>query len=381
MSEQRWAWAEIDLAAVAHNVGVVRAAAAPAAVWAVVKADGYGHGSADVSRAVLDAGAEGLCVALVQEARVLRNAGIDAPILVLSAQPFGQAAEAVALGVTSTVIDAAGVAALDAAALDAGCIHDVHLKIDTGMHRMGCAPQDAADLAVLAAAAARGLRLAGVFTHLATADEPDHPAIALQLARFDQALAAVRDAGVDPGVVHIANSAGALALPSARRDMVRAGIAVYGISPGAGVDHLASALRPAMSLHARVSRVQRVPAGEGVSYGLRHTVQRETTIATVPIGYADGVPRRSFGAGVEVLVGGTRRPIVGVVTMDQLMVDVGDDEVVVGDQVVLVGEQAGSMGVERILAAEWADRLGTIGYEIVCGISARVPRRVRPATS
>jgi alanine racemase len=271
-------------------------------------------------------------------------------------------------------------AALDAAALDAGRIHDVHLKIDTGMHRMGCAPEDAADLAVLAAAAS-GLRLAGVFTHLATADEPDHPAVALQFARFDQALAAVRAVGVDPGVVHIANSAGALALPSAHRDLVRAGIAIYGISPGAGVDHLASALRPAMSLHARVSRVQRVQAGEGVSYGLRHTVQRETTIATVPIGYADGVPRRSFATGVEVLIGGTRRPIVGVVSMDQLMIDVGDDEVVVGDRVVLIGEQAGAQGVGRILAAEWADRLGTIGYEIVCGISARVPRRVRPATS
>jgi alanine racemase len=380
VSEQRWAWAEIDLAAVAHNVGVLRAAAAPAAVWAVVKADGYGHGSVDVARAVLDAGAEGLCVALVQEARVLRNAGIDAPMLVLSAQPAEQAAEQVALGVTSAVIDAAGMAALDAAALDAGRIHDVHLKIDTGIHRMGCAPEDAAELAVLAAGAS-GLRLAGVFTHLATADEPDHPAVARQFARFDQALAAVCAAGVDPGLVHIANSAGALALPSARRDLVRAGIAIYGISPGAGVDHLASALRPAMSLHARVSRVQRVPAGEGVSYGLRHIVQRETTIATVPIGYADGVPRRSFAAGVEVLIGGARRPIVGVVTMDQLMVDVGDDQVAVGDQVVLVGEQAGSQGVGRILAAEWADRLGTIGYEIVCGISARVPRRVRPATS
>lgn len=380
MSEQRWAWAEIDLAAVAHNVGVLRAAAAPAAVWAVVKADGYGHGSVDVSRAVLDAGADGLCVALVQEARVLRGAGIDAPVLVLSAQPSEQAAEAVALGVTSTVIDAAGMAALDAAALAAGRVHDVHLKIDTGMHRMGCAPEDAAELAVLAAGAS-GLRLAGVFTHLATADEPDHPAVALQLERFDQALAAVRAAGVDPGVVHAANSAGALALPSARRDLVRAGIAVYGISPGAGVDHLASALRPAMSLHARVSRVQRVPAGEGVSYGLRHTVQRETTIATVPIGYADGVPRRSFAVGAEVLIGGARRPIVGVVTMDQLMVDVGDDQVVAGDHVVLVGEQTGAQGVGLILAAEWADRLGTIGYEIVCGISVRVPRRVRPATS
>jgi alanine racemase len=373
---QRWAWAEVDLDAIAHNIGVLRAAAAPAAVWAVVKADGYGHGSVAAARAALAAGAEGLCVALVHEARVLRDAGIDAPVLVLSAQPTEQAADAVALGVTSTVIDANGIDHLDAAAVAAGRVHDVHLKIDTGMHRMGCMPADAAALAGRAAAA-RGLRLTGVFTHLATADEPGHPAVALQLARFDEARAAIRAAGIDPGVVHAANSAGALAVPAARHHLVRAGIAVYGISPGSGVDQLAAALRPAMSLHARVSRVHRVPAGEGVSYGLRHTVQRDTTIATVPIGYADGVPRRSFAVGAEVLIGGVRRPIVGVVTMDQLMVDVGDDQVAVGDHVVLIGEQGG----ERILAADWADLLGTIGYEIVCGISGRIPRRAGPAAS
>lgn len=370
MSAQRWAWAEVDLDAVAHNVGVLRTAAAPAAVWAVVKGDGYGHGSVTVARAALAAGAEGVCVALVHEAGVLRDAGIEAPILVLSAQPPEQAADAVALGVISTVVDAAGIDALAAAARAAGRAHDVHLKIDTGMHRMGCVPDDAAELAGRAADA-HGLRLAGVFTHLATADEPGHPAIGTQLARFDTALAAIRAAGVEPGAVHVANSAGALSLPPGRGDLVRTGIAVYGISPGAGVDHLAAALRPALSLHARVSRVQRVPSGEGVSYGLHHTVERDTTIATVPIGYADGVPRRSFAVGAEVLVNGARRPIVGVVTMDQLMVDMGDDEVAVGDHVVLIGAQ----GDERILATEWADRLGTIGYEIVCGISARVPRR------
>ncbi|MEX1104980.1 MAG: alanine racemase [Ilumatobacteraceae bacterium] len=373
MSAQRWAWAEVDLAAVAHNVGIVRAAVAPASVWVVVKADGYGHGSVAVAKAARAAGADGLCVALVQEARVLRDAGVDAPVLVLSTQPAEQATEAVALGVTSTVVDADGITSLAAAARAAGCVHDVHLKIDTGMHRMGCDATDAAGLAVLAGTTA-GLRLAGVFTHLATADEPAHPAVAMQLARFDEALAAIRSAGIDPGVVHVANSAGALALPASRHDLVRVGIAVYGISPGSGVDHLASALRPAMSVHARVSRVHRVPAGEGVSYGLRHRVSCETTIATVPIGYADGVSRRAFTVGAEVLIGGVRRPIVGVVTMDQLMVDVGDAEVSVGDHVVLIGEQ----GTDRILAAEWADRLDTIGYEIVCAISARVPRRLGP---
>ncbi|MEN9506205.1 MAG: alanine racemase [Actinomycetota bacterium] len=365
----RWAWAEIDLEALAHNVEVLRRSSGGAALWAVVKADGYGHGAVTVARAALAAGVDGLCVALVQEARALRAADVDASILVLSEQPAEQAGDAVAAGVVSTVVSAAGVSAVERAAASAGVRHAVHLKVDTGMHRMGCAPEEAVDLA-RQVVASESLRLDGVFTHLATADQPGHAAVGLQVDRFDAVLEQLRAAGVDPGVVHLANSAATLAIPGAGRDAVRVGIALYGLSPGPGVDAMATDLRPVMSLHARVSRVQRAAAGDGVSYGWTHVLRRPTTLATVPIGYADGVPRRLSAVGGEVLVGGVRRPIVGVVTMDQLVVDVGDLTVRVGDPVVLIGRQGG----DEITATEWADRLGTIGYEIVCGVSARVPR-------
>jgi alanine racemase len=238
------------------------------------------------------------------------------------------------------------------------------------MRRVGAPPHEAADLAC-AVAASPAAELAGVFTHLAVADEPDHPFTARQLDRFDAALAAIAAAGLRPPLVHAANSAGALAHPRARHDLVRAGIAIYGLRPGPGVGHLCSDLRPALSLRARVSQVKRVAAGEGISYGLRHTFARDTTVATLPLGYADGVPRRLFAAGGAVLLGGRRRPIAGVVTMDQLMVDCGDDPVGVGDEAVLIGAQ----GMESITADAWAEALGTINYEIVCGISARVERR------
>ena len=362
----RWAWAEVDLDAIAHNVGVLRRAVAPADVWAVVKADAYGHGVVPVALAALGAGAEGLCVALVQEAAELRAAGVDAPILVLSEQPVEQAEAAVRLGVISTVYSLAQIDALEAAGA-AG--HRVHLKIDTGMHRVGCAPDQAVDLA-REIARRPALRLDGVFTHLAVADEPHHEFTEHQLDRFESVLEAIRAAGVDPGLVHAANSAGALAHPRARYDLVRAGIAIYGISPGSDVDPLCSGLSPALALKARVSHVKRVAAGERISYGLRHTFARDTTVATLPLGYADGVPRRLHSVGGAVLIGGIARPIAGVVTMDQTMVDCGDDEVRPGDEAVLLGTQ----GTRTITPADWAARLDTIAYEIVCGISARVER-------
>ena len=374
----RWAWAEVDLGAITHNVGVLREAAAPAEVWAVVKADGYGHGAVNVAGAALAAGATGLCVALVQEGVELRRAGFDAPILVLSEQPHAQLGELLAAGLTPTVYSVATVERLaDAGARDVA----VHVKVDTGMQRVG-APLDAAHEVIDAVlAAAPALRLAGVSTHLAVADDPDDPMSARQLADFDGWLAAVATRlaasgfDLDRLTVHTANSAGALAHPGARRSVVRAGIAMYGISPGPGVDRLASELRPAMRLVARVSFVKSVAAGSRISYGLRHTFERATTVATVPLGYADGVPRRLSATGGEVLVGGRRCPIVGVVTMDQLMVDVGDAPVAIGDEVVLLGRQIGPDGaVDEIRAEEWADRLDTIGYEIVCGISGRVER-------
>lgn len=363
----RWAWAEVDLDAIAHNVGVLRRAVAPADVWAVVKADAYGHGVVPVALAALGAGAEGLCVALVQEAAELRAAGVDAPILVLSEQPVEQAEAAVRLGVISTVYSLAQIDALEAAGA-AG--HRVHLKIDTGMHRVGCAPDQAVDLA-REITRRPGLRLDGVFTHLAVADEPADPFSTLQLDRFDAVLAELAAAGIDPGRVHAANSAGGLAHSRARHRLVRTGIALYGIAPGRGVEHLCHELRPALTLRARVSHVKPVAAGARISYGLRHAFATDTIVATVPLGYADGVPRRLFETHGEVLVQGRRCPIVGVVTMDQLMIDVGaGTDLRVGDVVTLLGRD----GPERVRAEDWAERLGTIGYEIVCGLSARVAR-------
>ena len=368
---RRWAWAEVDLEAIAHNVRLLRDAVAPSAVWAVVKADAYGHGAVAVARAALEAGAEGLCVALVAEGVELRQAGVDAPILVLSEQPHEAAAAIVEYRLTPTVYTRRYVDALVAAKPDR---LPVHLKIDTGMQRVGAHPHTVAALVASIEERAPAVELVGVFTHLAVADEPDDPFTATQLARFDDALTHV-PIGL---AVHAANSAGALAHPAARRSLVRAGIAVYGISPGPGVDDLAADLRPAMSLKARISYVKQARSGSRISYGRRYQFARDSTVATVPLGYADGVPRRLSSTttrpGGHVLIRGQRCPIVGTITMDQFMVDCGDLEVRAGEEVVLIGEQEGPGGVERIIATEWADHLGTIGYEIVCGISARVPR-------
>lgn len=366
----RWAWAEVDLDAITHNVGQLRIAAEPAEVWAVVKADGYGHGSVEVSRAALTAGAVGLCVALVSEGVVLRRAGIDAPILVLSEQPPESLADLVAHDLIATISTADGIDRLAAAVVNSGAAtHRVHLKVDTGMHRVGARPEEVPALVARIAALAPTLRLDGVFTHLAVADEPQNPYIDAQLAQFDAVLAELPN--LDELAVHAANSAATLSRPDARRTLVRPGIAVYGISPGAALDEVAATLRPALSLKARVSFVKRLVAGDRLSYGLRHTMAAPANVATVPIGYADGVRRNLSGTAATVLIDGKRREIIGTITMDQVMVDCGDDPVAVGDEVVLLGRQ----GDEVIRAEEWASTLGTIGYEVVCGIGPRVPRR------
>jgi alanine racemase len=217
------------------------------------------------------------------------------------------------------------------------------------------------------------LVLGGVFTHLASADDLDSAFTDQQISKFDTTVDALKKAGVETGWIHIANSAGAIGHSRSHRDMVRVGIAMYGIAPDIAIENMCSDLRPALSLKARVSFVKRVTAGEGVSYGQRHHFENATTVATVPLGYADGVPRRLSAVGGEVLIGGRRCPIVGVVTMDQLMVDVGDHAVAVGDEVVLIGTQ----GSESISANEWGSRLDTIGYEIVCGLSNRLPHHYR----
>lgn len=374
MSVTRWAWAEIDLDAIAHNVRVLRDRAAPAAVWAVVKANGYGHGAIDVAEAAVSAGAEGLCVALVQEGIELRRAGIDAPILVLTEQPDDAAADIVAHDLTPTVYRRTF---LDALVAEQPVDLPVHLMVDTGMQRVGTHPHAAASVAAAIAQRAPALRLEGVYTHFAIADDCHPDAIEFtdgQLAKLGRVLEQLPPIPM----VHAANSAAALARRDARLSMVRTGIAVYGISPGPGVDHLCGDLRPAMELKARVSFVKQVRSGSRISYGLRHRFDRDTTVATIPIGYADGVPRRLHAVGGTVLIGGRRCPIVGAVTMDQLMVDCDDHDVRVGDDVTLIGSQVTPDGsTERISAEDWAAALDTIGYEIVCGISPRVPRVLR----
>lgn len=366
----RPAWAEVDLSAVRDNVRALRELAEPAALMAVVKADGYGHGAEPVARAALAAGASWLGVALVEEGIALRDAGIDARILVLS-EPVPAAATAVVQhDLTPTVYTTNGIEALAKAVVDAGRDEPlaVHLKVDTGMHRVGCAPDEVRAL-VDAISARPELALEGVYTHLAVADEPDRPETDEQLVRLDEVLAELQSR---PPLVHAANSAGLLAHPQARYDLVRCGIALYGSPPIPALADRVS-LRPALSLRAQVSHVKRLPAGAAVSYGLRYTLPREATIATVPLGYADGVPRRLGFEGGEVLIRGRRARIAGTVTMDQLVVDVGDEPVEVGDEVVLIGRQ----GDEEITAGEWADHVGTIAYEIITGIGSRVPRTYR----
>ena len=370
----RPAWAEVDLDSIRHNVGLLTRLVAPAGVMAVVKADGYGHGSVASAYAALEAGATWLGVALVEEGAELRDAGIDMPILLLSQPPVEAARAVVDAGLTPVVHSLRFVEALAKAAADAGVeAQPVHLKVDTGMHRIGCSPSEALDIAP-AIKKHRELHLQGLLTHFAVADEPDNPYTARQVAVFEAVRKELARMGIRPPLVHAANSAGVLTAPQAHYDLVRCGISIYGIAPAAELDGRL-ALRPALSLKARVSFVRRLVAGERLSYGLRYELDVPSTVITVPVGYADGVPRRLGQAGGEVLIGGRRKPIAGTVTMDQLLVDLGPgpdaDEIEVGSEVVLLGRQ----GDDEITAKEWAERLGTIPYEVCCGIGERVPRR------
>ncbi len=374
IGKQRRAWAEIDLGAIRHNAGVLAEVAAPARLCAVVKAGAYGHGAVEVARAALQGGATWLAVALVEEGLELRAAGITAPVLLLSQPPPGAMPEVVAGTLTPTIYTPAGLDALRTAVQAAGpdrrCA--VHVKVDTGMHRVGADAEQAVALA-RAVAGDSHFALEGFWTHLAVADEVDDPYTAGQVARYQAALDALTGAGVRPALRHAANSAGAMWHPASRYDLVRCGIALYGLAPDpTGIDRCpATRLRAALSLKARVSHVRTLRSGERLSYGLRYRLERDSVIATVPIGYADGVTRALAAVGGEVLIGGQRRPIAGTVTMDQLMVDCGaGTAVTVGDEVVLIGSQES----ETITAWDWALRTGTIAYEVVCGVSSRVPR-------
>ena len=373
----------VDLAALQANAAELARRAAPAGLCAVVKADGYGHGAVATARAALAGGATWLAVALVEEGIELRQAGVTAPILLLSEPRPTEMVEVVAYDLRPSVYSATGLAAAAAAATTGDRRLRVHLKVDTGMNRVGAHPDDVALLASAIEARAQ-LHLEGVWTHCAVADELGNPHTDVQLERYEQVLKALEaDLGApEPGSFrrHAANSALLLAAgrpdasPIRRRgryDMVRAGIALYGLPPSAELRNEVQGLRPVMQLQTQVSFVKSVAAGEGVSYGLAYRLDSDSDVATLPIGYADGV-RRDYGLrGGAVLIRGRRRPVVGVVTMDQLMVDCGQEsDVFVGDEAVLIGTQ----GDQSISAADVADSLGTIPYEVVCDVGRRVRR-------
>jgi alanine racemase len=383
-------WAEIDLAAVRHNARLLRQVASPAALCAVVKADGYGHGAVAVGRAALEGGATWLAVATVEEGIALREAGIGASVLVLSEPPPYVMQEVVAGGLTPTVYSPAGVEAAEQAASAAGRTLAVHVKVDTGMHRVGANPSELARV-IEAVSAAPHLEYAALWTHLAVADgmsEEDRDFTVEQLRMFSELR---HQCGAEAPLAHAANSAATICFPESRLDMVRCGIALFGVLPspalkdtfaevcahaggtGDGAGSRCTGLHPALSLRAEVSCVRRLEAGERPSYGRLYALPTPSVVATVPVGYADGIPRRYFSEGGTVLVAGRRRPLAGSVTMDQIMVDCGPGaEVSVGDEVVLIGEQGG----ERLTAWDWAGVLGTISYEVLLGIGPRVARVV-----
>ena len=374
MNAQRWAWAQIDFGALRHNVATLAAHIGPQQLWAVVKADAYGHGANECARVALQSGAQGLCVALVSEGIALRQAGINAPILVMSEQPTEQHRDMISYGLIATLYNETTIAQFANTANELEIMAAVHMKVDSGMHRVGVSPEEAVKVAKLVAESP-WLSLEGMFTHLATADVADTQFAQQQVSAFSRSVEQVRALGIEVRHVHVSNSASAIRKLDAGAGctMARVGIAMYGIPGDAHTNSFGSAhqldLRPVMSVHARVSHVQRVAAGQGVSYGLKRTIEQDSIVATIPIGYADGIPRGLWESG-SVLVGGIRRSFAGVVTMDQVMVNCANDEVRIGDEVVLIGAQ----GSELITANEWANKMSTIGYEIVCSISARIPR-------
>lgn len=368
MTERPFREALIDLDAVITNVRTLTERLGTPAM-AVVKADAYGHGAVPVARAALAGGAAWLGTADLGEAFELRAAGIDAPILAWLHDPGADFGPAIDAGIDLGLSAEAQLHRAADAARTAGRPAAVHLKIDTGLSRNGVQPDEWAGAVAAAAQLERAglVRIRGIFSHLAnTSAEAD----AAQLAAFERALAVAAEAGLRPELRHIASTAGALTRPEARYDLVRLGIACYGIPPFAdGTTSAELGLVPVMTLRGRVAAVRRIAAGDGVSYGHTWRAERPTTLALVPLGYADGIPRQASGRG-EVLLAGARRPVVGRIAMDQFLVDVGDDAVEVGDEVVLFGDPA--TGAPS--ADDWGVAADTIGYEIVTRIGPRVPR-------
>jgi alanine racemase len=360
--------ATVNLSDIRHNVRFLKGRTPQGCLFmAVVKANAYGHGDVEVARAALQAGADCLGVAIVEEAVRLRRAGFDCPIYLLFEPPPAGASRAVELGVICSVYTPGFARALSRAAGDAGKKARVHVKVDSGMHRVGVNPGDAAGFAAMVDALP-GVEVDGIYTHFAVASEPSDPFTMRQLDAFDKAAKEVQEALGRTLVKHAANSGAVLAFPESHYDMVRVGIAMLGLMPSdsfAGVTEL----RPALTLGGEVAFVKRVAAGEGISYGLTFAPGADSCIATLPIGYADGFSRLLSGK-AQVLIRGRRRPVVGIICMDVCMADLGDEPVEPGTPFVLIGAD----GPDRITVEEVALEMGTINYEVTCMISARVPR-------
>ncbi|HEX6685059.1 MAG TPA: alanine racemase [Candidatus Limnocylindrales bacterium] len=358
----------VDLDAIRANVDQL-ARSTPAEVMAVVKADGYGHGAVESARAALAGGATWLGVCTLEEAAQLREAGLTAPILAWLWMPGQHLDTTIEQDVQLGVSSQAQLAAVVAAAKRTGLGVGTHLKIDTGLSRGGATASDWLALLDRAAKAQAdgAVEVVGVWSHLANADEPTHVSVDQQLEAFGEALAAAKRYGIEPRVRHLANSAALLTRPDTHFDLVRAGIAVYGLTPIEGVDF---GLRRAMTARAKVIYAKRLPEGAGVSYGHTYVTRQPSTVAVIPFGYADGVPRHASGTG-PVQINGVRYHIAGRVCMDQFVVDVGDADVREGDEAILFGSGDGG----EPTADDWASAVGTINYEIVTRIgSSRIPR-------
>ncbi len=367
----------VDLTAVRDNVAELRRRAGSAELLAVVKADGYGHGLVASARAAIAGGATWLGTAVLAEALQLRAAGVDGRILAWLAAPGERWGNAIEAGVDLSAAASWAVDEIAAAARDTGQPGRLHLKVDSGLGRSGATVQDWPGLvdAALKAEAEGVVEVVGLWSHFAIADAPAHPTVARQLAVFTEAVEFAEGRGVSPEVRHLANSAATLTLPHTHFDLVRPGLAVYGLSPVPDQSTPAElGLRPAMSVRARLSLVKLVGAGQGVSYGHAYVTDRTTSLGLVPLGYADGVPRHGSSGegrpGAPVLAAGRVRPVAGRVCMDQFVVDLGDDVAQAGDEVVLFGD--GTAGEPT--AQDWAEACGTISYEIVTRFGPRLPR-------
>ena len=372
MRAERPTWVEIDLSAIGNNTRRLKSLVGPRVrLLATLKADAYGHGALKVARTVLHNGASMLGVATVSEAAPLRSAGIGAPILIFGYVPLWQMREAVRLNLTVTLYTLESARALSRAALALGQIVKIHVKIDTGMGRLGVRAEQIDEILTLLQeiVALPGIELEGMYTHFAMADAQDLTHARMQLARFQDVLRVVEAEHLRPPFVHAANSAAMLSLPEAHFDMVRPGIALYGMDPSTEV-RLPEGFRPALSFKTQVAQVKVIPAGECISYGCTYTTDRPTRVAVLPVGYADGFRRAPANWGT-VLIHGQEAPLLGNICMDQCMVDVSHiPQVRMGDEVVLIGRQ----GTATLSAEQVAQRLGTINYEVVAEILARVPR-------